>query len=57
MKRPEPLEIRRALAREIVNSQNHPNPVDVLGRNMSRLIDATTQAIEDLLDEHEERER
>lgn len=54
MKRPEPLEIRRALAREIVNSQNHPNPADVLGKDMSQLIEATTQAIEALLDEHEE---
>ena len=54
MKRPESLKIRRALAREIVNAQNHPNPVDVLGKDMSQLIDATTQAIEALLDEHEE---
>lgn len=54
MKRPEPLKIYNALAREIVNSQNHPNPVDVLGRDMSPLIEATTQAIEALLDEHEE---
>lgn len=54
MKRPEPLEIRKALAREIVNAQNYPNPVDVLGKDLCQLIEATTQAIEALLDEHEE---
>lgn len=53
MTRPSTEEIRLALARVITNSINHPNPSDVLGRDLSLLIEKTTEAVEELLESKE----
>lgn len=37
--------IRTAVAKAVSNANNHPEPAQVLGRSLSALIDATTEAV------------
>jgi len=37
--------LRTTLARVLTNSTNYPQPVRILGRDLSKLIDAATDAV------------
>lgn len=54
MRRPSDTEIRNALAAVIFDANNHPDPSAVLGKSITPLVNATTDAMIALLNLCEE---